>query len=107
MVISSVVQDDDNGPGGPGGYHPHALQEPEAGLPVEPDRLPQIHELAVKEADGPVVADVLPQGVVEDHGLLGFGRDPHPAPRAVQLEQYLVDGPQFHGRVSHHRGEFF
>ena len=73
---------------------PKVFQELPAGHGVELARLTPEEEFAVAEADRPEVAHALPGGMMEQNGVLGFARDPHPAARAVLLKMYFVHGPE-------------
>ena len=70
------------------------LQEPPAGQGVELARLTPEEESAVAQADRSIVAHALAGGLVKQHGVLGLGRDPHPAARTVLLKMHFVHGPE-------------
>ena len=70
------------------------LQELPAGQGVELARLPPEEEAAVAQADRSIIAHALPGGRVKQHGVLGFGRDPHPTARTVLLKMHFVHGPE-------------
>jgi len=51
-------------------------------------------QLAVAQTDGTEISDTAPRRIMEQHGVLGFGRDPHAAARTVLLKVYFVHGPK-------------
>ena len=78
---------------------PKVFQELSAGDGVELAPLSPEKESAVAQADSPEVAHTLARGMMEQDGILGFGRDPHPAARAVLLKMHFVHGPEINPRV--------
>ena len=75
------------------------LQELPAGQSIELARLRPEEEAAVAQADRSIVAHALPGGLVKQHGVLGFGRNPHPAARTVLLKMHFVHGPEINRRI--------
>ena len=99
VVISGVVGND---------YHLSSraraggtklFQELPTGQGVELARLRPEEESAVAQADRSIVANALPGGLVKQHGVLGFGRDPHPTARTVLLKMHFVHGPEINRRI--------
>src|SRR5437016_14630874 len=78
---------------------PKVFQELSAGDGVELAPLSPEKESAVAQADSPEVAHTLARGMMEQDGILGFGRDPHPAARAVLLKMHFVHSPEINPRV--------
>ena len=70
------------------------FQELPAGQGVELARLTPEEASAVAQADRSLVAHALPGGLVKQHGVLSFGRDPHPTARTVLLKMHFVQGPE-------------
>jgi len=60
-----------------------------------------VNEATVIEADGAEVADTLAGGVMEEYGVLDFGRHPHPAAGTMLLEMDLVEGPKLDAGFAH------
>ncbi len=58
------------------------------------DRFLPEEEAAVAPTDRSIVAHALPGRLVKQHGVLGFGRDPHPTARTVLLKMHFVHGPE-------------
>jgi len=75
------------------------LQELPAGQGVELARLTPEEELAVAQADRSIIAHAHPGGLVQQHGVLGFGRNPHPTARTVLLKMHFVHGPEINRGV--------
>ena len=99
VVISGVV-----------GHHHHLsmrasaggakpLQELPAAQGVELARLTPEEEASVAQADRSIIAHALPGGRVKQHGVLGFGGDPHPAARTVLLKVHFVHGPKVNAGI--------
>jgi hypothetical protein len=55
------------------------LEKLPAGEGVELVRLALQEELAIAQADGAEVPDTAPGGIMKEHRVLGFRRDPHAA----------------------------
>ena len=70
-----------------------------AGHAVELACLPPEEEFAVAHSDGPEVDHALAGGMMEQHRVLSFGRDPHPAARTVLLKVHFVPGPEIHAGI--------
>jgi len=75
------------------------FQELPAGQGVELAHLTSEEELAVAQADRSIIAHALPGGLVKQHGVLGFERDPHPTARTVLLKMHFVHGPEINRGV--------
>ena len=83
------------------------LQEgPETGA-VEAAAFPLMNQFAIVDADRAKVADALARGMVEQNGVLYFGRHPHPAARAVLLKMHFVQSPQIDLGIGRQSAEFF
>ncbi len=94
MVVSRVVDDDHDASSGSGAGRPQVLEELPAGEGVELIRLALKEEFAIAQADGAEIPDAPPRGIMKEHGVLGLGRDPHPAARTVLLKVHFVHGPK-------------
>ena len=70
------------------------FQELPAGQGVELTRLTPEDESAIAQTDRSIVAHALAGGLVKQHGVPGFGRDPHAAARTVLLKMHFVHGPE-------------
>jgi hypothetical protein len=78
---------------------PKILQKLPAGQGVELARLAPKEELAVAQADRSIIAHALPSGLMKQHGVLGFRRDPQPTARTVLFKMHLNHGPEINPRV--------
>ncbi len=94
MVVSGVVGNHHHPSSRAGADRPQVFQELPAGRGVELAGLTPEEESAVAQADRSEVAHALPGGMMEQNGVFGFARDPHPATRAVLLEVNFVHGPE-------------
>jgi len=99
MVVFRVVGNHYHPSGRTGAGRPKVFQELPAGEGVELAHLSPEKEPSIAQADGPEVAHTLPGGVMEQDGILGFGRDPHPAARAVLLKMHFVHSPEINRRI--------
>ena len=94
MMVFRVVSNDHDAAltSGAGGLQ--VLEELPAGEGVELIRLTPIEKLAVAQADGSVIAHTLAGGRVQQHGVAGFGRNPHATARTVLLKMHFVHSPK-------------
>ena len=100
MVVFGVVGNHHHPSSRAGADRAQVFQEPPAGAGVELARLTPEEELAVAQADRPEVAHALAGGMMEQNGILGFGRDPHAAARAVLWKVHFVHGPEINRGVA-------
>jgi len=107
MVVFGIVENNDDAAASVATGLAELLQEAEEGVGVEHGLLPLEHELAIPQSDGAKVSHALAGGVVQEHGILGFRRYPHPASGAVLLEVDFVGGPQINPRIPCQLPEFF
>ena len=94
MVVFRVVDDDHDASSGSGAGRLQVLEKLPAGEGVELIRLAPKEELAIAQADGTEVPDTAPGGIMKEHRVLGFRRDPHAAARTVLLKVHFVHGPK-------------
>ena len=99
MVISGVVGYDHHSSMPASAEGTKLLQELPAGQGIELTRLPPEVESAVAQADRSVIAQAISGGRVKQHGVLGFGRDPHLTTRTVLLKMHFVHGPEINRGV--------
>jgi hypothetical protein len=86
MVVFRIVDKNDNAAAGVTAGLAQVLKEAEEGVAVEHGLLPLEDKLAIPQPDGAKVSHALARGMVEEHGVLGFGRYPHTASGAMLLE---------------------
>jgi hypothetical protein len=99
MMVLGVVRDHRNSSSRVRADGVKLLQELPAGSGVESACLPAEEEFAVAQADRPEVTHALPGRMMEQNGILDFGRHPHPAARAVLLKMDFVHGPEINRGV--------
>jgi hypothetical protein len=99
MMIGGIIRDDHDTPAGVSTGTAKIFQELEAGGSVKTTRLALKEEPPIAHSHGAEVTDATPGGVVEQHRVFDFGRDPHAAARAVLLEMHLVHSPKVHLRI--------
>ena len=79
VVVFRVVGNDHHASSGSGTGRLEVLEKLPAGEGVELFRLALKEELAIAQADGAEVPDTAPGGIMKEHRVLGFRRDPHAA----------------------------
>jgi hypothetical protein len=94
MVVFRVVGNHHHPSSRAGAERAKVFQELPAGRGVKLARLALEEDFAVAQADRPEVAHALPSRMMEQNGVLGLARDPHPAARAVLLKVHFVPGPE-------------
>ena len=99
MVVFGVVGNDHYPSRRAGADGVKVFQELPTGHGVELARLASEEEFAVAHPDGPKVAHALAGGMMEQHRVLGFGRDPHPAARTVLLKVHFVHSPEINAEI--------
>jgi len=100
MVVLSVVGDDHDASIGSGACRLQVPEELPAREGVELVRLAPKEELAIAQADGAEIPHTAPGGIMKEHWVLSFRRDPHPAARTVLLKVHFVHGPKIDSRIS-------
>jgi hypothetical protein len=94
MMVFRVVGNDHDASFGSGAGRLQVLEKLPAGDGVELIRLAPKDELTIAQADGAEIPDTAPGGVMKEHRVLGFRRDPHAAARTVLLKVHFVHGPK-------------
>ena len=100
VMVFGVVGNHHDAASAAGAGRPQVLEKPPAGKSVELIRLPPVEKPAVAQADGSVIAHAFAGGRVEQHRVLGFGRDPHLTARTVLLKMYFVHGPKINRTIA-------
>jgi len=94
VMVSRVVGNDYDASSASGTGRPQVPEKVPAGSGVELIRLAPKEKLAIAQADGAEIPDAAPGGMVKQHRVLGFRRNPHPAARTVLLKVHFVHGPK-------------
>ena len=94
MVISGVVGNHHYPSSRASAGGAKLFQELPASQGVELARLLPEEESAVAQADRSIIAHTLAGRLVKQHGVLGFGRDPHSTARTVLLKMNFVHSPK-------------
>jgi len=100
MVESGVIRNHYDASSGAAADSPKLLEKLPAGEGVEFTRLASKREFAVSQADGGEIPYTAPRRMMEQHRVLGFGRDPQAATRTVLLKMHFVHGPKIDRRIS-------
>ena len=99
MVIGGIIGDDHNSAARMGTGTAKVPEELKATGAVKTVRLALKEEPPISHWHGAEITDAAPGGVVEQHRVFDFGRDPHAAARAVLLEMHPVPSPKVHLRM--------
>ncbi len=94
MMVFRVVGSDHDASFGSGAGRLQVLEKLPACDGVELIRLAPKDELTIAQADGAETPNAAPGGVMKEHRVLGFRRDPHAPARTILLKVHFVHGPK-------------
>src|SRR6266571_299866 len=107
MMVSHVVDNHDHSPARAHAHCAQLPQELEASFGIEAPGLAPIHQLAIPQANGAEIPDAPSCWMMQQHRVLRFWRNPHPASRTMLLEMDFIHGPKVNRLVSCQTAKFF
>lgn len=107
VVVFGIVHNHHDATAGSAGSSSQALEEFQVGLSIEFPILTLPNQFSVAQSDGTKVAHALAAGVVQDHRIGNFWRNPHTTARTTLLKVNFVSGPQIYGRIAAQGLQFF
>src|SRR6266481_2623953 len=66
-----------------------------------------ISKFAITQTDGSKIGYAFTGGLMENHGIGGFRRNPHATPRAMLLKMNFIFCPKIHARILYQSFQFF
>ena len=107
VVISGIVDNDDNASPRPSTDVTQMAEEPPTGLRIEVSGRWQSAQFAISQSYCPEVADAFSGGSVNAHRVLNLRRYPHAAAAPVLVEMHFIQRPQIHAGIGGENVESF
>ncbi len=107
MMIFGVVYDDNSTPPASRAGLPEAFEKYMERHGVKLSLLPLENQFSITQANSSEIAHALASGMMQQHRVLFFRRNPHQATRSILLKMDFIARPQIDFRISDQPSEFF